>query len=349
MIHNLRYIWNWWIGQLSDALPTLSTARKRAAIVAYPQDLSLRLQEREAPHADLGTLHFHGTRANHQQTLAKIASVTPGNRRVVLRLPEGSGVRRLLSLPQAAEAHLSAIAENELDRMTPWRPDQAIFSAKLTSTSLTDGTIDVEINAVPHFAFVAAGQCLRENTLELIGVLLEHAERAPDFIAVEPDAKIASSPSRRRKAIVAILALAASLAFAAALGQKLWIIQDLEAHMLDLKADADKVQQMQDDLQKLTLSTYYAVNVKRAHPSAIVTMEVLSRTLPDDCWLDALSMSGDQVTLEGHATDALALLPLLTASGFFQDVHFNSEVMRDVDAGIEGFSITATVIPHAAP
>lgn len=349
MIPHLQTSWHWWIGQLSDAVPTLSTARKRAAIVAYLKDGALQLTEREAPHKDLGVLDFKSSKSDRQLARARIASTVRRNRRVVLRLSEESGVRRSLVMPLAAEAHLAAITANELDRLTPWRPDQAIFTTRIVSRSPTTEGIDVEIMAVPRFAFTAAARCLRDVELDLIGILLERADHPPDFIAVEPDVKDAGRSGLRRKKIALLVALLAVLAPSVAFGQKFWAIQELQDGMLGLKGDADNVQKMVDDLQQLSHRAYYAVEMKRKNPSAIVTLEALSRTLPDDCWLDSLTISGTEVTIEGHAIDALALLPLLTSSGFFRDAHFDSEVMRDIEAGIEGFSITATAIAHAAP
>ena len=44
-------------------------------------------------------------------------------------------------------------------------------------------------------------------------------------------------------------------------------------------------------------------------------------------------MEGDKLTLQGRARDALSLLQLLSSSGRFQDVKFESEVIRDQEAG----------------
>lgn len=349
MTGQLRRGWTWWIGQLSDALPTLSTARNRAAIVAEIRDNTLILYGREMPHADLGQLSFNAGAAERELARARLIAFAGRNRRVVLRLPQEAGIRRRMTLPAAAEMHLPAIVSNELDRLTPWRPDQAIFHATLISPSASSVSIEVEVTVVPNFSFAQPAQALSKVEFELIGVLLAHTDNPATFIAVEPAIQAASLARKRKRAAVAALTSVGILILLALFAHKFWVVFALRSHMVELQQEAEKTQKMQDELAMLTKRTYYAVEMKRTHPVAIVTLEALSRTLPDDCWLDSFSLSGDQLTVEGHASDALALLPLLTSSGFFRDVHFNSEVLRDLETDTEGFSLTATVIPHAAP
>lgn len=349
MIRKLRRGWTWWIGQLSDALPTLSTARKRAAIVAEIREHTLALYGREMPQANLGQLSFEAGTSERQMAQSRLIAFAGGNRRVVLRLPQEAGIRRRLTLPAAAETHLTAIFNNELDRLTPWRPDQAIFDTTIISPTPSSESIVVEVAVVPRFAFAQAAQCLSKVEFELIGVLLAQASHPATFIAVESASQTSSLVRRRRRKTIAALAAVGLLILVGLFGHKFWVITELHNHMIELQLEAKKTQKMLDELAVLTKRTYYALEMKRTHPVAVVTLEVLSRTLPDDCWLSSLSLLGNQISVEGHASDALALLPLLTSSGFFKDVQFNSEVTRDLETGIEGFSLTATVIPHAAP
>ena len=52
----LRPYWDWWIGQMSDAFPKLSSVRKRAAIVASFNGDILQLRLRDDPNVLLGAI-----------------------------------------------------------------------------------------------------------------------------------------------------------------------------------------------------------------------------------------------------------------------------------------------------
>lgn len=342
----LRAVWHWWIGQMSDALPTLSTARKRAAIIAFAEDRWVHLKGREQPNPDIATISLDATRAEQQITRARLAGVARLNSLVVLRLAPELGMRRQTVMPAAAEEHLDTIVANELDRLSPWRPDQAVHVARILSRTEA-GDLNTEIIVVPRFVFAEIAQNLQNVGLTLAGLLLAHPDHGPDFIPVEPDIAAAGVLERQRARQFGVLICLLLLIVFIGFGARLWSVHELRQESAALAQGAAHVQQMVDELAQLSDRTYYAVTAKNAQPAAIVTWEALSEILPDDCWLDRLTLTGNQVTIEGHASDALALLPLLTSSGRFAEVHFDSEVTRDAEAGIEGFSITATVVQDA--
>jgi general secretion pathway protein L len=348
-MRSLHQYWNWWISQLSDALPTLSTVRKRAAIIAYLQEDMLYLRVRDEPHTPLGTVTPDMTDQERRAIHRKMATSGVGNRQVVLSVPEEARLQRTVELPLAAEAHLNAVAGNELDRWTPWRTDQAVFSISILQRSASSGKLVAEVSAVPRAAFARAQESLQRADLSLIGLLFERSGQSSEFIELESDFR----PLRRRNSVSRIAAAAFAgllvLSVLGAFGYKIWAIRSLEDHMAPLVRGAEETQKLAAELQQLARVANYAVDIKRERPSAIITLNVLSRILPDDCWLESLSLEGDRLTIQGNATDALTLLPLLTASGLLQEVAFASEVARDPDAGVDRFSITAKVIPHVGP
>ena len=348
----MRYLhqyWNWWIGQLSDALPTLSAVRKRAATVAYFQEDMLYLRVRDEPHTPLGTVSPEMTDQERRAIHRKMEMSGVGNRQVVLSVPEEARLQRTVELPLAAEAHLIAVAGNELDRWTPWRTDQAVFSISILQRSASSGKLVAEVSAVPRAAFARALESLQQADLSLIGLLFERSDQPPEFIELESDVRLPGRRSFIPKIAAVILFGLLLLSIAAAFGYKVWAIQDIEGRIAPLVRGAEETQKLAAELQQLVHLANYAVDIKRERPSSIITLNVLSRILPDDCWLDSLSLEGDRLTIQGSATDALAILPLLTASGLLQEVAFASEVVRDPDVGVDRFSITAKVIPYVGP
>ena len=343
----LQRYWHWWLGQMSDALPTLSTVRKRAAIVAFVRGEALELRVRDEPRTVLGELHAGTPELAVRSLLARVDRAVSGNRRVVLSVPESAGLRRVIELPLAAEAHLAEVVLNELDRWTPWRPDQAVFSAKITSRSSEPDRMSLEIAAVPRSAFAAIAELLHDGRLVLIGLLLDRPDGQSDFLEIEADLRSPIQASRRWRLGAMAIAFLALVSVATAFGQKLSAIHELEGRIARLAGEVEEARTLAEELKELSHRAHFAIEIKRQRPAAIAVLADLSQILPDDCWLDAMALEGDKLTIQGYANDALALLPLFSASGRFRDAKFDAEIVRDAAAGVEGFSISATAVPYA--
>lgn len=144
------------------------------------------------------------------------------------------------------------------------------------------------------------------------------------------------------------MALLLFLSVAIAFGLKLSAIQALDSRIVSLAGEVEETKGLAEELKELSHRAHFAIEVKRERPAAIAVLSDLSEILPDDCWLDAMTLEGDKLTIQGYANDALALLPLLSASGRFRDPKFDTEIVRDAAAGVEGFSISATAVPYAS-
>jgi len=340
--------WHWWVGQVSDALPKLSSVRKRAALAALARDGALLLRLRDEPETMLGKLQHDMPEHLRQTLLSRIDMEVAGNKRVVLCIPEDAGLQRRVELPIAAEDHLTSIAANELERWTPWRPDQAVFAIKVLERVQAAGTLMVELTAVPRFVFSEAAELLKENGLTLIGVLRDRQGQAGQFIEVESESRSSSASLRRWKiaGLAATCGIVALLALAFA--QKLFAIHSLKERLIEIADDVEATQRLVAETKTLAYRARYADEIKQTRASPIVVLNTLSQILPNDSWLQALSLDGDKLTVQGHAKDALSLLPLLNSSGRFRDVKFDSEVVSDPDAGSETFNLSATALPYAA-
>lgn len=345
---DLQRYWTWWIGQISDALPKLSSVRKRAAIAALPHGDGLQLRTRDDPGNVLGELSPDMSDGQRHALLNRIDTEIGGNRRVVLAIPDNAGLQREAELPLAAEAHLAAVCANELERWTPWRPDQAVFSVKVVERSETEGRILIELTAVPRFVFSGPAELLADNGLALIGLLRGRPDGNPQFIEVEPESRSADRILRRARMAAILTACGIVLLVAGAFAYKLMTIRGLEGRLAEIGGEVEAAQKLAETAKRLTYQVRYADEVKLGRASPIMVLNDLSELLPDDSWLEALSMEGDKLTLQGRARDALSLLPLLNSSGQFQDVKFESEVIRDPEAGLDTFNISATALPHGS-
>lgn len=342
-----RY-WSWWVGQISDALPKLSSVRKRAAISAVPHGEGLQLRARDNPSNILGELSSDMTERQRHALLNRVNKEIGGNPRVVLVVPNNAGLQQNAELPLAAEGHLAAVCANELERWTPWRPDQAVFSVKVLERSEAEGRLLIELAAVPRFVFARSAELLKDGGLLLVGLLRERPDQSPQFIEIEPGSEGSRRVLRRARVAGLLAACGVVLLVAGAFTYKLIAIERLNQRLAEIDGEVEEAQKLAETAKTLTFQAHYADEVKLGRASPIMVLNGLSELLPDDCWLEAMSMEGDKLTIQGRARDALSLLPLLNSSGRFQDVKFESEVVREAEAGLDTFNISATALPYGA-
>jgi general secretion pathway protein L len=73
----------------------------------------------------------------------------------------------------------------------------------------------------------------------------------------------------------------------------------------------------------------------------IDVLEVLTRLLPDDTWLDRFELRGGQIKIQGESKAASSLIPLIEAAPLFRNVSFAAPVTHNVRTAKERFVITA--------
>src|SRR5262249_16305181 len=84
---------------------------------------------------------------------------------------------------------------------------------------------------------------------------------------------------------------------------------------------------------------------KETSASSVVTIETLSRALPDSAYLTELRLEGGTLRIVGLAADAPALLAPLEASKSFSNVRFFAPTTRGPDGLLSRFNIEARVEP----
>jgi len=85
---------------------------------------------------------------------------------------------------------------------------------------------------------------------------------------------------------------------------------------------------------------------KEAAPSAVVTFEALSRSLPDSAYLTELRLEGATLRMAGLAEDAPSLIAPLERSGYFSAVRFTAPSTRGPEGARFRFHIEARVVPR---
>lgn len=263
-----------------------------------------------------------------------------------LRLPARQALCRTFELPIAAEDNVREVIGYELDRYTPFRPEQVYFCYRVLSRDAAAQRLAVEVTLVPR---AIADQALRAArdlgwTPERMDVAGAAAGDAHSDNLLPP----ASAPRRNGARVTRGLAIAAATLTFAALAISFVTIERQAAAVSQEAADIQRHAAIAAGLRKeiaaLRDGEDFPVAQKHRFPTVSGVLEELTRLLPDNTWLTELRISGHDIELTGVSASASALIGILEKSGMFRNTSFRSPVTPDQSSGRERLSIAAQIV-----
>lgn len=270
---------------------------------------------------------------------------------VILELPGSEIVSRSLSVPAQARDLLPGIVRNQIERLFPWRANQAVHGFNVVSSDAS--TLNVRVLLTSRAALDDACKQLGALGLRVDRVVAGNGgtDAAPEItlwsrLADATDASL----SRVRSAVGGLMAVAVCLT----------VVVNVWAFMTAASADSesDEVGSRLAALQRQIRGSSSRESIaalappERAHalketsPVAVVVVEALSRALPETSYLTELNMDGSTLRIVGLAGDAPSLIAPLEQSGHLKDVHFFAPTTRNADGARFVFHIEARVEPH---
>lgn len=346
---------SWWGHSLGQLLPR----RVRHALELEPSRLLL------APDGPLIRLHLQ--REDRLETLAPLdagaslpasgqrldAHLRPRSRHLQrwLLLPAGTALRRRLRLPAAAGERLREVAGFEVERQTPFTSDAVLFDARALGPAI-DGQLDVELVVVPRNQLQPRLETLGAIAGTLAGIDVAGPGGLPLGV------NLLAPPQRHRVRdpwgrVNGILLLAALLALAAAAAQLLDNRRDaadaleaeLAARVQAGRSEAEGLRQA----QLLLEGQEFLQRTRAAQPTATAVLAELTARLPDDTYLEKLSIEGDQLMLLGLGRSPASLVEQLQGSNLWRSPALAGAVMPDPGSGRDRFTLTAQLATPAAP
>jgi general secretion pathway protein L len=266
-----------------------------------------------------------------------------------LALPAGQALVRELELPLAAEAQLAAVLRHEVDRQTPFTPEQVVYAAQVLSRRPTAGQLRAELAVVPRAALDAALAALGPLAGRLSGVDIDDAaHRAGRRRNLLP---VAERPPRRDREALIRLGLAAGLA-ACLVATGLLTLGNRERALARLEAERDaaldtarQARALRQQLEAAASAANFLAEQRAARPTVLEVLADLSARLPDDVSLQRLSVEQGRVTLTGAARSAGTVVPTLQASPYLKGPALVGAVQQDRASGRDGFTVVAELVP----
>jgi general secretion pathway protein L len=281
-----------------------------------------------------------------------------GSRIEVMLMPDRF-LSRPLELPKQAVEFLDAMMRSQLDRLTPWTVNEAVFGSTAPVTMSGD-RIRTTVIAAPKTAFdplIRLAESWRAGSIVLLA--------APEAVPTKFDdrngatggtrlseqrlrgSRDAAHVSRILTAVLAAAVVSATLSVAAAgiMGGTLDEQQRLLSQGIAERRAALRLDLTGSD--NAALSSLF--RRKQETAAGVMLLEALSKILPDNTYVTELRIDKDKLHIVGMTQDAPALVKLIEESAHFTRATFFAPTTRTAEDPGERFHIEAGIKPHFGP
>jgi general secretion pathway protein L len=282
----------------------------------------------------------------------KVAAMLRGSRAELVLKPDRF-LFRPLELPTRAGEFLDGIVRSQIDRLTPWSANDAVFGWAKPEQAGADRML-VTVAATARALVTPYVQALKGLGIKSIAVstLLP----GPEAVAVKVlDEKGHSTldAGRVRRVLLAVLLIAGLAAATATLagsliGSSLQAEQDQLARRIASRRAA-ALGGREASLDAATAGLRALERRKHDGPSAVIVLEQLSQVLPDHTYVTELRIEGDKLRLIGLTRDAPSLIGLIEQTQHFSRATFFAPTTRSPNEPGERFHIEARIEPSFAP
>ncbi len=272
--------------------------------------------------------------------------------KVILRLTNHYAIQKELSLPAAAKENLYQVVGYELDRYTPFKPEQVYFAVKrlegvgepdhirvmliLTTRDILNGFFE-DIKAIG----------LSPQLVDYEGSAND-CDNLGDSYNLLPD-RLRQKTEKLPRIIYSALITLTCLLLAVVMAMPVWLesqtVNALQLKTEALEKDAKKVKALQKDIDAMMDETRQLLAEKSAAPEVILMLNTLSSLIKDDTWLSYAQYSDGHLQIQGESPTASTLIAVLEASDVFAHARFVSPVTQDPVSKLERFQITVDVTP----
>ncbi len=282
----------------------------------------------------------------------KVAAMLRGSRAELMLKPDRF-LFRPLELPTRAGEFLEGIVRSQIDRLTPWTANDAVFGWAKPEQAGAERMI-VTVAATARAMVVPYVQAL--TSLGLKSISVSTLLPGPEPVAVKVlDEKGQSTldAARVRRVLIAIL-LVAGLGAVAATVAGFVIDNSLQAEQDQLarriaSRRAAALGGREASLDAATAGLRSLERRKHEGPSAVMVLEQLSKVLPDHTYVTELRIEGDKLRLTGVTGDAPSLIGLIEQTQQFSRATFFAPTTRTANETGERFHIEARIEPSFTP
>jgi general secretion pathway protein L len=270
--------------------------------------------------------------------------------RVEVLLKSDHVLFRSLDLPRQAADFLDGMIRAQIDRLTPWSANDAVFGWSQPA-NIANERIQLTLAATSKDKIQPLVQLARNLGAASMTAFAEppSSEGAPvRFKVFETPlqsgiGRTLDVPRLLRITLLSTgLAAAASLALAAYVGDALDVEHQQLLHRIAERRASLRLGQTGAGGSARSL----LAKRKQMTPSSVMVLEAMSRVLPDSTYVTELRIEGDKVQVVGISQDAPSLIRLMEQSPQFSRATFFAPTTRTQSDSGERFHIEVHITPY---
>ena len=252
-----------------------------------------------------------------------------------LVMPEEQVMRRRITLPRAARNNLRTVVSYQIGRLTPFSADKVFFDVlEIPTATPNNNTIEVEFIAVLKTEVQPwIEQIERLTGLVVSRLTVPQTDDLPNRQSVNLFAQQRTRNAwwlRLNRNSMLLIALVAVLLITAVVPviklRTLVLERKHEIAVVDERATGlqEKRQILADDLAALN----YVLEQRASNQQLSSVIEELTRIVPDEIFINSLSVQKQAVVISGVGTGVVDLIEVLNNSPLFEDAKFTASITR---------------------
>lgn len=349
-----RYIKNfldWWLTSLLDLVPE----RLRLKIFQYPDRLQIEFEN-----GKITISYYNGNskelidkkvisredelgKASIIQWLSQVRSNYVEN---IVLVPPKHILQKNLKLPLSSENNIREIIGFEMDRQTPFSTDQVYYDTRIIARDTEQEKLSLDLFVATRDYIDSLLAEIRNWSLSAVAVTFREKD-GPAGINLLPDEE-KTTPRGKHDTVTVAGSIITFILFLTALYLPLLhqrnAISILENKVTTSRDMARQIQPLITEKEKILERDRFLTEKRLNKLPVIKVLDELTKILPDDTYLERLTIRGDEMQINGESSSATSIIQLLEKSAYFQNTQPRSPITKDVTTSKERFFISATLV-----
>jgi general secretion pathway protein L len=253
---------------------------------------------------------------------------------------------KTLVLPLAAEGELDQALLFEIDRETPFRPDELYWNHRIEAADRQNARLSVRLVLTPRAHLAPLLEPLGHAGVTPVRAEIADGPDAGFWLPLNDDRR---SVDRGRGLLLKPLAVCCALLALAAISAP-FVRQSITMAKLDRelaagRAAASEADRLQGEISRLAGSADLITKEREKVGQPLSVLAAATRVLPDDSYLTEMQLQQRKLTMSGRSAAAARLIGAMAADDEFHNPTFAAPVTRIEALRQEIFTIVTEVAP----
>jgi general secretion pathway protein L len=344
----VRDFLSWWFGQLAALLP--QRLRRSAPTAADATVITPIGSFGQAIAAVAVNLRRNGK----EIPLGQFALGTSGlgdiprssSRPAVLQLGEADVLGKTVVLPLAAERELAQALIFEMDRETPFNPEELYWNHRIEAADRQNARLQVRLVLAPKAHLAPLLEPLSQAGIAPVRAEIADGPDAGFWLPLDGDGHGANrGASLLVKPLAACCALLALASVVTPFARQSAATSRLDQSLAIGRAAAAEADRLHAEIARLAGSADLVEKERQEVGQPLAVLAAATRVLPDDSYLTEMQLQQRKLTMSGRSAAAARLIGPMAADSEFHNPAFAAPVTRIEALRQEIFTIVAEVAP----